>query len=597
MNIRPLFFAKKNLYALCISCLSTAGRQIIGKIVGSVCLLILAFIFALHLKIPFLTPSGVEEKLYALQASQNFFNAGFGATHGLSNYSTRNEAPPFVYTHLVDLPANVIYLSEKLGAGIQGAKVFFIAFTFLGVLLLGLVLTRIVPFGWGMLFLTLFAINPDIFALYDNLHWSLSIFSFSASLLLMLWQVRTVSRVPMYLYIVNVVFTTLFSWFLSFQLFIFTITLALVNPKNKCLRALGVYVSLVLVCCVTAKFFWNASYIGTSNELKELLLTISNRIIGRPGNEDLQKFFNSNGIVLWGSPAQTPWLLLKYFKQLFINLIHLIWPGVVLVCIAAVVHPSRMRKIFRDYYLEISVLFASSVGLVSWSIFFPAHAGGYINPIFNSWVRILPFIVLIFLLDKGLLKYPQVYIFKNRTAFMLTMMKSTLLLYTVFSLGISLVYYASDDLHFYSGNRSEYRGPPKAVIDLISNHSAYTNVSVIFLGYFAKSATLAGRCTPEAAIKHSPYYCYNLFEKLDNSDVLTRLTQPDFFVFNSMYLSGNTSWSDPSELQKFHEILDKSYPKIRSFQDDYFDGVWDVYDLTQRSDFDYKNGAETRMKQ
>ena len=539
---------------------------------------ILSLAFWLQLHTPFLTAFAVEEKLYALQAAANFRNNGIGATLGLSNYSTRTGAAPFVYTHLVDLPAYVIYALGSLTA----IKYFFTLVNALAIYFFWRLFRNYAPPLTAGLLVACFALSGSINMQHDHLHWPLTLLVHALAALLALWQLRGQSTAPVFLAVLNIAFAASFSWFAAFDLAAFTVLVALFNKGRFKTSATAIYATLTLAACVAVKLLWNGAYLGIPVALEEITLTIANRAVGRPGYENFQEFFNEHGIVLWGAPARSLYFLVDYYLRFGAGAAQTIAIGAVGVLAAAFFHPSRARAIARKEYPRLSVLAAMFLSLLAWDVAFPGHSAGYSNPLFQALGPLLGFVLLACLLQRGLFSVPNAYAVTNPVRIILGVARTAFVLFIVIFLTLTMLLYTKRAQSYAAMAHRSYEGPPKEVIEHLSGRTAYTNLSVIHLGYFAPSAALAGRCTPNAALERDPRHCYNVFESLSKEPSRSRMFNPDVFVFTRIHLSGNAPWREGNELEEFHRILERNFAKIGQYRDGYHPADWEIYDLRTR---------------
>lgn len=567
MKLRPLRLNRDAIVAL----LTRFVRAAIFLMVIAA----LAAALWLQLRTPFLTASAVEEKLYALQVAANFHANGLGATFGLSNYSTRTGAEPFVYTHLIDLPAYVIYALESLTA----IKYFFTLVNILAIYCFWRLFRNYASPLVAALLLACFALSDSINMQHDHLHWPLTLLVHALAALLALWQLRVRSMTPVFLAALNIIFAATFSWFAALDLAAFSVLVALFNRGRFHTAALAVCAVLVLVVCVAGKILWNAAYLGLPVALEEITLTISNRAVGRPGYEDLQSFFNEHGIVLWGAPSRTLGFLLIYYVKFGIGVAQTLAIGVLAVVAAASFRLSRARAILRREYPRLSILAAMFISLLAWDLVFPGHSAGYTNPLFQALGPLFGLILLACLVQQGLFSVPGVYATTNPARIIWAIARSTFLLLLIALLSATILLYEKRALSYATMVRKEYGGPPQEVIRQLSGRTAYTNLSVIHLGYFANDAALAGRCTPQAALRRDPRHCYNVFESLSKEPSRARMFDPDLFVFTRIHLSGNAPWREGHELDEFHRILERNFVKIGQYPDPYHPADWEIYDL------------------
>lgn len=527
-------------------------------------------------KLPFLF-GGPEEKLYALQAAKNFTVNGFFATNGLSNYA-RIDSEPAIYTHLIDLGAYIIYFFHFLNADFLPLKIFFFLIILANIFIVFKIFTKFVSSSWAFFIAVFNVTTPSFFCLWTELHWPMTLLSvnIAAISLLLIYECRR--RLFLFLFLINLIFSSFFSWFAALGILTTSFFVTFLFNKNKIFKQLFFYSFSVFLILVFLKLIWNASYFGFSIELKEILMTLTNRIYGYPSSLDMQEFFNNSGIVIWGAASSSTKILLGYFWQLFTSLL---FPLFFIFSAFFFILRSRLMK------NKLLILFAAYFGQIGWAIVFPAHMLGYGNMILyislNTFLLLLVILFSLSLVDfisgkkipfaNNISSYFKSIFFAN----ILNKYRNILVDFLKFTgavlSSLFLLYLTNINVDFYNKAKKGFAIP--AELNQLINHKViYTNISSIYLSYFADSALISGRCTPDSIIKMSPHYCFNNFEKV--SENLVALSNPNYFIFNRDYRSGNTLWSTDKQLDDFQVILDSHLIKDAELIDK-GGSIWTIY--------------------
>ena len=527
-------------------------------------------------KTPFLF-GGPEEKLYALQAAKNFSINGFFATNGLSNYA-RIDADPAIYSHLIDLSAYIIYITNYIDVNFTFIKLFFLILILSSFYVAYVISKKFVPNQWALVLATYSVIAPKVFVIWSEVHWPMTLLCINLTGLIAIKLFETQSRKYLFFYQLNLIFACFFSWFAAVGVLASSFAIRLFFKKKPILRPLFINSLLVFLAMVCIKLAWNASYFGFLKEMEEIRMTISNRIYGYPSSFEMQDFFNNAGIVVWGAPSVNGNVLLHYFANLFTSLLL----PLLLILIALI-----FLKENKNTESKLLILFLSFFGQIAWAVLFPAHMVGYGNIIFYTSLRFF-FVLLTVLIFSALLQsFPKAngislinfQIFQNKRIFKKGKIVLKFGIYRslefIASIFVCVVFFYITTVNWKFFNHSKQGfDVPSVILEKIDKKVVYTNMSSIYLSYSSDTALISGRCSPEAFLYKSPAFCLNNFEKV--KEKFSVLSEPQYFVFNKDYRSGNTPWSTDEELVKFQRILDQHLFKVLEIKD-VRDSSWILY--------------------
>ena len=518
-------------------------------------------------KTPFLFGSP-EEKLYALQAAKNFSVNGFFATNGLSNYA-RTDAEPAIYSHLIDLSAYIIYLINFIDVNFAFLKLFFFILI-LGCFYVSYVISKkFVPDQWAFVLATFSVIAPKVFVIWSEVHWPMTLLCINLTGLITIKLLETHSKKYFFLYQLNLIFASFISWFAAVGVLATSFAIKLFFKKEPILRPLFLNSLLVFLTMVCIKLGWNASYFGLQNEIEEIRMTITNRIYGYPSSLEMQDFFNSSGIVVWGAAGVNGKVLLHYFLNLAFSLLL----PLILICIALI-----FIKKNKNTESKLLILFLAFFGQIAWAILFPAHMVGYGNIIFYTSLRFFFALLTVLIFSNVLQALPKA---SGKSALNFQLMQNNKIfkkgkielkfgirrsLEFTGSIFVCVIFYYITTINwkFFSYSKQGFE-VPSIILEKIDKKVVYTNMSSIYLSYNSDSALVSGRCSPEAFLFKSPAFCLNNFEKVKEN--FSVLSEPKYFVFNQDYRSGNTLWSSDEELVKFQKVLDKHLIKVLETND------------------------------
>lgn len=506
---------------------------------------------------PYFSLPTSEEKLYSAMAIKNFINHGAHSTSWLPNYTTRENGLPFVYTHLNDFPSQIGYMLIKIGFKEQWLRFIYLSATILSFFLL--YRTAYSKYGIYLTLGTLgFLYSKYTLIFADHLHVPLSylahIFAFVIALN------RKESPVKYFaLMSLTVVFSAFFSWFVTLNIIIFILLLALLDYQGaRRYFVVFSFIVLFLFLCL-AKIYWNGLYLGSYIARQEIVQTISNRIFGAPTASEMFDLFNSHGIVLWGYQLKKAFILFDYFNQIFWVYIFKLLKICLLILILYLFNPKAFKFNFLKYKSDILTFIIFIVSLSGWSILFPAHANGYSNPVLASFYSLvictLPLLVIV-----------QI----SRYSFPIVERSVCL---------IFLLYFILNNVNFFNKMDSYSGQLPVEMQEFLSGKSIYTNISSIFLGYSLPSSFIFGRCEPTAISNFDSRKCYNFFENVTvDAESKYASEHPEFFVFSKDLLSGNSPWTSPIQLEKYKEIL---YSELGAPVKIFIDGpiTFEVYKL------------------
>lgn len=518
-------------------------------------------------KIPFLFGSP-EEKLYALQTAKNFSVNGFLATNGLSNYA-RIDAEPAIYSHLIDLSAYIIYITNSIDVNFTYLKLFFFILI-LGSFYVSYVISKkFVPEQWAFVLATFSVIAPKVFVIWSEVHWPMTLLCINLTGLIAIKLLETQSKKYLLLYQLNLIFACFFSWFAAVGVLATSFAIKLFIKKKPILRSLFFNSLLVFLAMVCIKLAWNASYFGFLNEMEEIRMTITNRIYGDPSSLEMQDFFNSSGIVVWGAAGVNGTVLLHYFLNLASSLLL----PIILIFIALI-----FIKKNKNTESKLLILFLAFFGQIAWAILFPAHMVGYGNIIFYTSLRFFFALLTVLIFSTVLQALPKASgnsvinfqliqnnkIFKKGKIDLKFGIRRSLEFTASIFVCVIFYYITTINWKFFSYAKQGFE-VPSIILEKIDKKVVYTNMSSIYLSYSSDSALVSGRCSPEAFLYKSPAFCLNNFEKVKEN--FSVLSEPQFFVFNKDYRSGNTLWSTDEELSKFQKILDTNLFKVLEIKD------------------------------
>lgn len=496
----------------------------------------------------YLTLPTAEEKLYSLVTIKNFLEHGPAHTGWLSNYSTRDDSLPNVYTHLIDFPSIFSFILIKIGFTMEMIRLIFISITFISFIFLFIFFNKKFGVVWGLASIGyLFSSYTLLFA--DHLHVPLSFLTVVLSLILSLNRHIDISRYY-FLSSILLVFSAMFSWFVTVNILIFNLLLVLFDHfKNsqKILKYSCFYISLFILLIIL-KIGINSVYLGLNIALNEIILTIQNRIIGKPSVDELLTFFNNNGIVLWGYQDKDPFNFFEYLLNIFLKYSSGIFNIIFLIYIIFLTDKNKFLTIIKKYKNEIITLIIFLFSLNAWNIFFPAHAQGYLNPIIVPFYFMLLFGLLIITVKSNISLLSNYF--------------SSLKIYYSYIIVLPIIFFIIFKNISIFNERSSifYDKLPDKMFELLNESSIYTNFSGIFLGYYLPKSFIFARCTPQAILNKDPTQCFNTFENISRDiDSKNASNNPKFFVFSKQLISGGMAWTSHDDLIVYEKILDSAF--------------------------------------
>jgi hypothetical protein len=530
----------------------------------SIILFLCACGLLVHMRLPFLSSFGPEEKLLSMQAALNYYINGILDTNSLPNYSTRIGATPFVYTHLNDLPAIIIYIFKLFNLDGAYLKGFFLCCTLIGGYQFYGAFLKVFSRHLALILTFALMLNPEIYQNFDHVHWPLTFLTYGIFLKCITLDDGKNTFKTNFIVIFLIIFSSLYSWFATIELAVFSLLLGVFITQY---RYLAVRAIVALIAAVLLKVFLNASYLGLETAITEVMYTLSNRIIGKPGYEELNEYFNNNSIVLWGSARRGYGFLFQYYYQFVLKYYGYFLVPTILFLFAKVLQASRFKRIVNNEIISLKIYSSFIVGLFSWSLLFPAHSAGYASPPLNAFVATLPLASIIFFIHKNIFSVSIGYDRRSGIAVTFSVLQLFLKILFIYFLMISIKIGVSGIVNFNHLNKQVFSGPPQEILTAIEGKVVFTNISVIYIGAFAPESYVVGRCPPVAIEVRDSSRCFNTFESRSLPPVMQMLSDPDYFLFVNGYLSGNSPWTSPSDLLKFKQILLEKYDVVSDLSD------------------------------
>jgi hypothetical protein len=546
-----------------------------GKFMVYFCLFVLVISRIFYIKytpeLALSTFGSPEENLHVLVGAKNLVKYGWSATGGLPDYvtSTIDQDHPVVYTHFPPLPTIITAICLKLDLGLKAIRLCIVALNCFGWVMAAYFIQKIYKIGGQylpsiLLFIFITFSNPQLIW-SDHFEYGLTPLLVFAPFFFsrMNWNNYIKELCICLCFFANALYNykiatiTLFSWIAYYLMEQDAFS------KRK-IRMISVY-AVAAFAGILLHMAQNISFLGTSVAFNEIWLTLQNRVCGNPTNSQLSEWFKDHNIVLWGANKGLEIdALIKQlgmfgkenvvaFKKVFP--IYLWIPA-----LACYIFTYTWHNAAKKLNIFILSLF---VGVLSWYILFPAHALGYILSFTDTLPGLLAGISCWSLVAYSARRVALRAIRQNNNSLNKSKLRIRNIKFLYLIICMVLITHVAYRGSKFSVDFQEIISNEKkngffqngVKLSKYSNSIVWTNMTSVWVSFFTNSV-VPGRATLEALNSRDSSECLNLF--INSSQSSLRFRKPEYFIFSSNFLSGNTEGHDEKSIKKLQYFLEKN---------------------------------------
>jgi hypothetical protein len=529
-------------------------------------LILFAFIFITRLlwvvfTHPYASYGALEEQLLELTAAKNFVQYGFVSTFFLPDYVSSNIQADHsvVYTHMPPLAAIMVAFLLKVEMSAFGIRMFFILLNTLGFFYGYLLFKKLFNAQVSFCIILLLSVN-----FYQSFEWSdhfdyslIWFYLFGAAYYFVNSTFEITGKRKKYeclFFSLIVLMTSLTSYVMLLTQVVLLVLFYVANIARPSAKYL-LLPFIAIMLGISLHLMQNISYFGWPQFQEEITLTLKNRIYGQPSTSELKSYFFDHNIVNWGAAGFD---LKTYINELceYVKQQLLFGRGYGWLVSILLMYTSGYN--IRDYYGHCIYIFKILVSFfgaaISWYIIFPAHAQGYLIPVFG-WGAISAIIM-------GGVCVLSIQSISKESCPLKTAVIFLLILLLVIPVFESMKRTGTNA--YKEMNKSAYKTISK--LGKYSSEVIWTNLTSVYVGYFTHSV-VPGRCTIEAIKRKDLSFCDSILINSTSTQSRELLKKPTLFVYSKNYLSGNMRESTPEQLEVFQVYLKNNFRLIEKIDD------------------------------
>lgn len=515
------------------------------------------------------------ELILEYQAGLNFERYGF-LTHIFSvDYSSSPDSSdhPYIYSHQFDLPAVLIGILLYCKMPLLFIRLGFVLISLAGVVYLFKVIYLVTRDRFLALLLACLSclyFNESFVYLEHSTHSFYSVIYFGG----FYYLIRFVkSDKNLYLY--------LYGGFLALGLLANTIA---VTPLIIATAAYGFifarrFISKILLCqgalviaFIALMLLRNSMVLGWQFTLQDFLYTITNRIFSIPSREELSRFYQEKGVVLWGVQESRPGHFLYWLKSPFINILN-VFGAISFLPLAFFLYKSDRFR--RQHLKKIFKILLILWGTYFWHFLFVSYGTNYIF-VFLDKATYLALVFLLYLSLRYLLRnwyFESKFLFKKYAFSMLLAGFIFGLLFFVAG-NVADKFYGNQFKFFLNQYKTVRLNQKYTLIDLSKYTDksknkpvvVATNIDGMVAAFFFPGAIVKGGCNLDA-LKDA-----NLGQCLSTFNLKNKNPSHEFILYSTTLIPGHTSCDmkcieeDLKYLKSKYRLISLDIPGFYLFQ-------------------------------
>jgi hypothetical protein len=510
---------------------------------------------------PFLSSGSLIEQLIEYTAGFNFAHFGFLATGFISDYSPslNPSAHPYLYTHQPNAPSILIGALLNFSSSLLTVRMAFVFFSLIGLYLYyRFILAVTNNRGIALVSLAVVAFNYEQQILWaDHFVFAFYHIGIFGSLLFYLKGVRQPKSTHSFLFSSCIAIAALTNTMSIVVVIVGLIGLHfLFFRKAKTSTTLLILAFVVTSVSASLVIVRNILGLGFNVALKDLLYTLTNRIVGVPSRVEMSEFYDSHNIVLWGVDTVQSTALWSWFFDSIIQPTYYF-----LIPIILLIFSTKGRKPFlgQHSFKSLGILGFIGIAMYSWHFVFFAQGAIYPAPFLakNFEMMLVPAVLILGVSSfETTLRHHSGSIRDVNRVFSIRIALALIL-------GIALSLPFQGLRSAYKGYKGQFQSQPLATITSILELEpgpVWTNIDSSILYFFSPNSVIAGGCSQSALLNLDITGCQSTFT-LNKSQA-----RPRYVFLSAMWRPGYDTCREEC-FNKSIRHFEENWTKIFSYTD------------------------------